>query len=71
MQHGGAKPLSDGSIEYEHQSLGRFESSFLDDLPYAVPSDNYSKMVQYNATILNRPSLEYNGNGVFTLAVTR
>ncbi len=69
--HGGAKPLGENGKDAMAESMGLFETGILDDLPFAIPSNSYSTLIQLTATAVNKPSYEYEGNGIFTLAVTR
>lgn len=68
---GGAKPLTDNNIRPDMFTNLSSETGILDDLPYGKPSDSYSRLIQIAAVAVNNQALEYAGNGIFTLALTR
>ena len=68
---GGALPLEANHNMAQLQNIGLYESGILDDLPFSRPSAGHATITQMSATAINSFATEYNGNGIFTLSLSR
>ncbi len=68
---GGAQPLQKTKNRVDLESIGQYEVGIIDDLPFGAPNASYASIIEFTATRINRVAHEYEGNGIFTLAVAR
>ena len=68
---GGAQPLQKTKNKVDLESIGQYEEGIIDDLPFGAPNTTYASIIEFTATRINSVAHEYEGNGIFTLAVAR